>query len=65
MRVEIVDVKEGDSHYHIKELLIGQTGTLSTKNLWGEGFNSGRFYPDDDSNHYYFLYVKTKPIYDA
>jgi len=65
MRVEIVDIEEIDAYADSRSDLTGMTGTFATKTLRDDGFSSGRFYPDDNSDYYYFLSIKTKPIYDA
>lgn len=63
MRAEIVEISKIDDHYDDWDL-IGATGTLATDRVYGD-FVSGWFYPDDSEIQYYFVEVKTKPIYDA
>jgi len=73
MRVEIVDIGEGDSTHHRKSVFIGEKGTFLTQYskslgcLWPEGFDGGVFYFDSgiEVGGFTFHQVKTKPIYDA
>ena len=64
MRVKIVEFGEADSFHGKVYAPIGEIGTLATEDI-ADGFAEGRFYPDSGGLYYYFLQVKTKPIYDA
>jgi len=68
MRVQIVDIGEGDSFHSQKERFIGQKCTFVTERV-RDGFCGGQLYFDDESvfgysNPHSFYAVKTKPICD-